>query len=115
MPLFLTQAAYTAETWKTMTANPKDRTEIIRPAIEKLGGKIHNIWFAFGEYDVFAVTEFATNVDAAAIAIAFAGGGAVKALRTTPLLTTAEFLEALKKAGTAGYRPIGAGASAGAA
>ncbi len=110
MSLFLTQAAYTPEAWKMMINNPQDRTEIIRPAVEKLGGKIHNFWFAFGEYDVIALTEFPTNVDAAAIAIAFAAGGALKSVRTTPLLAQEEILEALKKAGASGYRAAVAGA-----
>ena len=35
---------------------------------------------------------------------AFAAGGACRTVRTTPLLTTAEALEAMKKASTAGYR-----------
>jgi len=112
MPLFLHQAAYTTEAWQAMINNPQDRTEIIRPAIEKLGGKIVNVYFTFGEYDVLAITEFPTNVNAAAIAIAFAGGGALKALRTTPLLSTQEMLEATKKAATSGYRPLTAGAAA---
>ncbi len=110
MPMFLHQVAYSLEGWKALVSNPQDRTEVIRPAIERLGGKIHNAWFAFGEYDVVVVTEFQTNVDAAAIAMAFAAGGALRSVRTTPLLTNAEALEALKKAGTAGYRSMVAGA-----
>ena len=44
------------------------------------------------------------NVNAAAIAMAFAAGGACKAIKTTPLLTIAEGVEAMKKASTTGYR-----------
>jgi hypothetical protein len=44
-------------------------------------------------------------VSAAAIAIAFAAGGACKAVQTTPLMSTAEALEAMKKAKDCGYRP----------
>ena len=40
-------------------------------------------------------------------AIAVCAGGAVKAFKTTPLLSPEEGLEALKKAGSAGYRPPG--------
>jgi hypothetical protein len=36
--------------------------------------------------------------------MAFAGGGACKSVKTTPLLTSAEALEAMKKASTSGYR-----------
>ena len=43
--------------------------------------------------------------------MAFAAGGSVKAVKTTPLLTAAEAVEALKKAGESGYRALTATAS----
>ncbi|MFY9527518.1 MAG: GYD domain-containing protein [Candidatus Acidiferrales bacterium] len=109
MPLYLTQIAYSQEAWQALINNPQNRIEAIRPAIEKLGGKIVNGWFAFGDYDIVSVLEMPDNVAAAAIAIAFAAGGACKAVKTTPLMTTAEGIEALKKAGTSGYRAVSAG------
>jgi uncharacterized protein with GYD domain len=115
MPHYLSQVSYTPEAWARLVANPQDRIEAVRGPIEKLGGRIHNAFFAFGEYDVVVITEMPDNVSAAAIAIAFAAGGAVKSEKTTPLMTTAEALEAIKKAGTTGYRSLTASASAAAA
>lgn len=112
MPLYLTQVAYTQESWQALIKNPQDRIDAIRPAIKKLGGKIVSGYFAFGDYDIVAITEMPDAVAAAAIAMAFAAGGACKAVKTTPLLSTAEGIDALKKAATAGYRPIAAAASA---
>ncbi len=112
MPHFLTQAAFTHDAWNALVKIPQDRIEVIRPAVEKLVGKITAAWFAFGEYDVVTILEMPNNVAAAAIAIAFAAGGACKSVHTTPLLSTTEFLEAVKKAGTSGYRPITTGAAA---
>lgn len=112
MPQYLIQVAYTPECWQALVRNPQDRLDAVRPAIEKLGGRILNGWFAFGDYDVIAIFEMSGNVAAAAIAMAFASGGAVKALKTTPLLTAAEALEAMKAAGTTGYRPATATAAA---
>jgi uncharacterized protein with GYD domain len=112
MPLYLTQVAYTQESWQALMKNPQDRIEAIRPAIAKLGGKIINGYFAFGDYDIVSITEMPDNVAAAAIAIAFAAGGACKSVKTTPLLTTAEGIDALKKAANAGYQPVTAAASA---
>jgi len=112
MPLFLHQASYTSEAWARLMANPQDRHEAVRGPIEKLGGRLHNFYFAFGEHDVVAITEFPDNVSAAAISIAFAAGGAVRNTRTTPLMTATEALEALKRAGSSGYRSITAGAAA---
>jgi len=115
MPHYLSQVSYTPEAWARLVANPQDRIEAVRGPIEKLGGRIHNAFFAFGEYDVVVIIEMPDNVSAAAIAIAFAAGGSVKNEKTTPLMTTAEALEAIKKAGTTGYRSLTAGTSAAAA
>jgi uncharacterized protein with GYD domain len=106
MPHYLHQVAYTPEAWRALLAKPQDRIEAIRPAIEKLGGKIKTAWFAFGEYDVVVITEMPDNVSAAGIAIAFAGGGACKSVQTTPLMSTEEALQALKKANDSGYRAL---------
>ena len=40
MPHFLHQVAYSREGWQALVNNPEDRVEAVRPAIEKLGGKI---------------------------------------------------------------------------
>ncbi len=111
MPNYLQQVSYTKEAWEALVNNPQDRIEAVRPAIEKLGGKIIGAYFAFGEYDIVTITEFQNNVDAAAIAMAFAAGGAVRTVKTTPLLTIPEAIAALKKASTSGYRAATAGRS----
>ncbi len=109
MPYFLEQIAYGAEGWGALVKHPQNRIEAVRPAIEKLGGKIESAWFAFGEYDVVLIIHMPDNVSAAAIAIAFAAGGACKSVKTTPLITIAEGVEAMKKAATAGYHAATAG------
>jgi len=112
MPLYLSQVAYTAEAWAALVKNPQNRIEAVRPAIEKLGGKIINGYFAFGDYDVVVIVEMPDHVAAAAIAIAFAAGGACKSIKTTPLLTSADGMEALKQAARSGYKPVTAAAGA---
>src|SRR6476619_6047403 len=109
MPHYLQQIAYSIEGWKTLVKKPQNRIEAVRPAIEKLGGKIENAWFAFGDYDVVLIIQMPSNVDAGAIAMAFAAGGACKSVKTTPLLTADEAVEAMKKASSAGYRAVTAG------
>lgn len=104
MPHYLQQVAYSTEGWEALVEKPENRIEAVRPAIEKLGGKIESAWFAFGDYDVVLIIQMPTNVDASAIAMAFAAGGACKTVKTTPLLTVEEAVEAMKKAAGAGYR-----------
>jgi len=112
MPFFMHQASYTPEALARLIANPQDRTEAIRGPIEKLGGKIQEMYFAFGEYDAIVITEMPDNVSAAAIALAFASGGALRTCQTTALMTRAEALDAMRKAGQCGYKPMTASATA---
>ena len=110
MALYMHQISYTLEAWQALVANPQNRLDAIRPAIEKLGGKQVAGWFSFGDYDIIAITEFPDAVSAAAIAIAFAAGGSCRSVKTTQLLSTAEGLQALRLAGTTGYKSIAAAA-----
>ena len=105
MPHFLQQVAYSHEGWEALVANPQNRIEAVRPAIEKLGGKIESAWFSFGDYDVVVITDLPDNISAAAIAMAFAAGGACKSVQTTPLISPEEAMQALKKAHECGYHP----------
>ena len=70
MPFFLSQASYTPEALTRLIANPQDRFDAVRGPIEKLGGRILQSYFAFGEYDVIVITEMPDNISAAAIALA---------------------------------------------
>jgi uncharacterized protein with GYD domain len=106
MPYFCHQVSYTKEAWAKLMENPQDRLEAVRAPIEKLGGELQTSFFAFGDFDVLAITQMPDNITAAAIAIAFAAGGSVQSIRTTPLLTASQAVEALRKAGTCGYRSI---------
>lgn len=105
MAHYLLQVAYTPQAWAGLIKNPQDRVEALKPMLAKMGGKMESAYFAFGEYDIVAILEMPGNVDAAAFALAAAAGGAVKSIKTTPLMSTAEGLEAMKKAGASGYTP----------
>ena len=108
MAHYLFQVSYTSDAWAAQVKNPQNRIEAVRPVIERLGGKIEAPYLAFGEYDVVLTVEFPDNVSAAALSLTVSAGGAVKAIKTTPLMTVEEGVEALKRAGGAGYQPPGA-------
>ncbi|HYW27222.1 MAG TPA: GYD domain-containing protein [Terriglobales bacterium] len=107
MPLYMYQGAYTAESVAAQIKNPQDRIEAVRPAFDAMGAKILAGGFSFGEYDVMVVMEAPDDTTAAGVALAVAAGGAVRAARTTRLLSGAEWVEALRKAGASQYRPAG--------
>ena len=107
MAHYMLQASFTSEAWAKMLNEPQNREQAIRPVIEKLGGKLLGYWFAFGESDAVVIVQMPDNVSAAAASLAAAAGGAVKSVKTTPLMTVEEGMQAMRKAGGAGYRAPG--------
>ena len=105
MPFYLYQCAYTPEAWAAQVENPQDVRQRTEAMMNKLGGKVVGIWYAFGEYDLVAVIEMPDNTSDAAAAIAIAAGGAVRAAKTTPLITIEEGLDALRAAAKSLYLP----------
>jgi uncharacterized protein with GYD domain len=105
MAYFLLQGAFTTESWKVLLEKPVNRIEVVRPIIEKLGGKVECSFISFGEYDIVLIMQMPDNINAAAFSLAVAAGGAFKSSKTTPLLSWEDGMEAMKKAGKTGYKP----------
>ena len=107
MPLYMYQAAYTAESLAAQIKDPQDRIEVVRPVLESAGAKIVAAGYSFGDYDVVATFEAPSDTTAAAIALAFGAGGALRSAKTTKLLSGQEWIDALRKAQTVTpqYRP----------
>ena len=61
----------------------------------------------FGEYDVVFICDVPNNASMSAIALAVAAGGALKAGKTTVLMTGAEGVDSMTKADAVAkaYRP----------
>ena len=105
MPYYMVQAGYTSAAWGAQIGNPQNRAEQLRPVIEGLGGTLESLYYTFGEYDIVGIAQFPDNQAAAAFSLAASAGGSVSSLKTTPLLTAEEGMEAMRKAGSSGYRP----------
>ena len=99
MPHYLSQVSYTPEAWARLVAHPQDRIEAVRGPIEKLGGRIHNAFFAFGEYDVVAIAELPGNDAAVAMGLGSVSAGALSKYNTTVLLSPEEAVSAMKTPG----------------
>ena len=100
MPDYLFQLKYESESTEGLIANPHSREEIMRPVIEKLGGKIKGLWFSFGRYDVVVILTLPDNVSMKALSMASNATGYIKDFKTTPLLSVDESIQAMKKAST---------------
>jgi uncharacterized protein with GYD domain len=87
--------------------SPQDRKAAIAPMVEKLGGRLESYWYSFGDYDSVVIVQVPDNVTAAALSLAASAAGALKGIKTTPLMTSEEGMAAMRKAAGAGYRPPG--------
>ncbi len=108
MALYLTRFSYTPETWARLAQQPEDRRDAARTYIEAVGGTLHGFWYAFGAHDGYSLWEAPDNVSMAAVALAINGGGALRSIETTVLMSVDETIEALRKAEEIKYRPPGA-------
>jgi uncharacterized protein with GYD domain len=108
MPLYMYQGAYTDESWAAQLKNPQNRLETVgRQNAEAVGGKLVGAWYCFGKYDFVVIADAPDNESMAACALALAAGGALKASKTTVLMTGTQGVGAMTKAGTVAktYKP----------
>ena len=76
---------------KAMVTTPQDRTETARALVESFGGKLHDYYFTFGDYDGIEICEFPDNVSAAAFSMAAAStGGYCPCRKPCPLANEVE-------------------------
>jgi uncharacterized protein with GYD domain len=105
MASFLVQFSYTELGLKgLLKEGGSKRRDATDQLVKSLGGKLVAYYFAFGDYDGFAIIEGLENVDVTAAALTVGGSGAVKT-KTTVLLTPEEVDKATHKSAT--YRPPG--------
>jgi len=62
-------------------------------------------WAVMAVMFVVGIMNLPSNIEAAAFSLAATAGGAIKAIKTTPLMTIQEGITAMKKAAAAGYMP----------
>lgn len=98
MALYFWQASYTASGVQGLRKDGGTaRKKAVEQMIQKAGGRLHSLYFAFGEADVLGVAEFPDVATAAAVSLAVNSSGAVQ-FRTTPLITPEEMDAAAGKA-----------------
>jgi uncharacterized protein with GYD domain len=107
VPLYMYQAAYTAESIAAQIREPRDRIEVVRPAFDAIGAKVLAAGYPFGEFDVVVVFEAPDDTAAASLALAVGAGGAVRNAKTTKLLSGQEWVASLTGAQKVApqYRP----------
>ncbi len=105
MAAFMVQFSYTEQGLKgLLKEGGSKRREATEQLIKSLGGKLIAYYFAFGDYDGFAIVDGVDNVTTVAAALIVGASGAVKT-KTTVLLTPEEIDKATQKSGN--YRAPG--------
>lgn len=106
MPRYLVKGSYTtAGAQGLIKDGASKRRAVAEAATKKLGGKIESFYYAYGETDLYLITEFPDTVSAAALSLAVNAAGGVT-ISAVPLLTVEEMDQACKK--QSGYTPPGA-------
>ena len=109
MPLFMVQATYNAEAWRKLVQNPEDRRVAIGSLVERAGGRLIDLWFAFGENDIVFVFEAPDALAAGSVSLAGTAAGHISSIRTTQLFTVDESMELMRKAARLGPAAAPAG------
>jgi uncharacterized protein with GYD domain len=104
----MVEFGYTPDAWAGLVKSPENREETVGRILQDAGCKLHNLWYAFGENDGFALIEAPDNTTAGGLAIAITSSGAFRRFETHVLMTQDEMLEALDKAGDVAYAAPGA-------
>jgi uncharacterized protein with GYD domain len=99
MSTFIISGSYSHQGIKGMMAKPSDREAAVRPLIDKMGGKFVSYYVTTGPNDFQLTVETDDPVSLMSALIVAGAGGGVTNLQTIQAFSTAEFLEAQKKAG----------------
>ena len=106
MALYMVQTAYTAEAIAAMAKNPQDRRIPVRERIQKVGGRLIDMYYCFGEYDFVTLFEAPDDTAAGAVEMAGVSAGHLKAIKTTKLFSMEEAMEMMSKAGSLGFQGL---------
>src|SRR3972149_9406775 len=98
MPFYLERFSYPPEAWARLIKKPEDRRVVARAVIERLGGKLHGFWYAFGEHDGLVLIEAPDNTSAAAFSVGICAGGSLRSAETTVLPPVEKTTQMLNKA-----------------
>jgi uncharacterized protein with GYD domain len=94
----LLRASYTPDALAALMSNPHSREQAVRTIVEELGGTLEGWWLAFGGDDVVVVVRMPDETSMAALSMIVSSIATVRRLATTPLLTSGESIEAMRKA-----------------
>ena len=106
MALYMYKFNYSPETWKTLTKEPEDRRIAVSKLLEKLGGKLLHLFYAFDDFDGILVFEAPDNMAAQTAMIAIFSPGHINSMRPTQLFTVEEMMGGMRQAKGLEFRSV---------
>lgn len=106
MPKYLIQATYTADGLKgVLKDGGTGRRQAVDRVVESIGGRVEQMYFAFGETDTYVIVDLPSNEASAALGLTISASGVVQ-MKTIVLLTPEQVDEAVRM--EVAYRAPGA-------
>ncbi|GAA4686580.1 hypothetical protein GCM10023215_22620 [Pseudonocardia yuanmonensis] len=99
MAKFVFFFSYSPDAWNRLVMKPQDRTSVVRNALEQHGGRLEALYYMFGGQDGMVIFDAPDSRSAAALSLAVTSSGAFTHHETRELITPAELVEVLEKAG----------------
>ncbi|GAA2416921.1 GYD domain-containing protein [Nonomuraea africana] len=97
MPKYLIQASYTVDGLKgVLREGGTGRRQAVERMAESLGGRVEQMYFAFGENDVYVIVDLPSNVASAALGLRVSAAGGART-KTVVLLTSEEIDDAVRQ------------------
>lgn len=106
MAKYLLKIRYTAEGLAAvLREGGSARRAAADSLLESVGGAMESFYFAFGEYDAYAICDVPDNTAAAAVAMAVSSSGRVS-IQTVPLISVEE-IDTVARGTSPSYRAPG--------
>lgn len=105
MPRFISDIKLSPEAISGLIENPHDRGEAVRPLFEALGGNLVEYYFGVGGGNAVVIYDLPDADSIQALSMKVIAGGTTTDFKTQRLITSAEAVSAIKKAGDINYQP----------
>jgi uncharacterized protein with GYD domain len=98
MPFYLYRGRYTPVSIRALVEKPQDQEVAVSMLVEAVGGRLHSLFFAMGQYELVTIAEVPDDSAVAAFALAIGASGIFSEGITTRLLTAKEAMDSMATA-----------------
>ena len=105
MTRYLYEAALTPQAFAGFIKNPQDRAQAFRTLYEAVGGKLEEVLLCVGQIHRYVVGQLPDEIAVEALGMAAWWAELRDLCQGHSHLTSAEAVEAMKKAGSIAYKP----------